>query len=403
MTDRLSADLASLRIDRSAPPPRRTGWIVLAILAVVLLAGGASAWASLSARWFKTPVDLTEIRMVSPAQAAIQVTSTGYLMPQRTAAVASKSLGRVAEVFVREGQPVTAGALLVRLEGAEPAAAVAAARARATAAKARQISALAAVTEAQRAWEREQRLAERDAATRARAEDLALRLDVLRATADAARADFDAANADLSVAGLNVGHTELYAPMAGVVWARPVAVGELLGPGLPAGVQIADFTSLMVETDVPEGKLSLVTVDGPCEVVLDAWPTTRHRAVVAEISPRVNRAKATALVKVRLLEPPEGLLPDMSARVSFLSAEIAAGDEATPPRLFVPGSAIVDRGGQKLVFRVESGRAVQTTISVGEPMAGGFALVSGPESGTRVISNPPPELVDGAPVQESAE
>ena len=50
------------------------------------------------------------------------------------------------------------------------------------------------------------------------------------------------------------------------------------------------MSSLVVEVDVPESRLSQVAVDGPCEIVLDAYPDKRFRGAVKEIGRRVNRS-----------------------------------------------------------------------------------------------------------------
>ena len=65
----------------------------------------------------------------------------------------------------------------------------------------------------------------------------------------------------------------------------------------------------MVETDVPEQRLHLVQIGRPAEIVLDAFPDRRYRGKAIEIVPRVNRAKATATVKVTFVDPSEGVLP----------------------------------------------------------------------------------------------
>ena len=89
------------------------------------------------------------------------------------------------------------------------------------------------------------------------------------------------------------------------------------------GVEIADFTTLMVETDVPEQRLHQVKMGGPAEIVLDAFPNRRYRGKAVEVTPKVNRAKATVTVKVAFVDENEGVLPDMAARVSFLSGELS--------------------------------------------------------------------------------
>ena len=80
--------------------------------------------------------------------------------------------------------------------------------------------------------------------------------------------------------------------------------GEVVSPQPPGisidmgSVQVADFDTLMVETDVPEQRLHMVTLGSPAEIVLDAFPARRYRGRTEEITPQVNRSKATVIVRV---------------------------------------------------------------------------------------------------------
>jgi RND family efflux transporter MFP subunit len=403
MADQLSADLASLRIQRDENPEAkgaRRSRLALGCLVLLALAAVYPAWRALSAMAFKTEVEVTEIRMVSPAQASIQVTSTGYVVAGRESKVGARLLGRVAEVLVRQGDPVKTGDVLVRLDDAEARMAIAASRARALAARARVQSANASIDEARRQFERERGLAAQGAALPSVVQDLESKVAVLEQTSKAAAADAAALEAETRQLELNLEFLTVTAPIDGVVTNKPVATGELVGPASAPVLELADFGTLVVETDVPETRLSLVQKGGPAEIVLDAYPSVRHRGRVVEISPRVNRAKATVVVKVAFVDAIEGVLPDMSARVSFLNGELDAEAVKEPPKLFVPASAIVDRGGEKVVFRLDEGKAREERITLGTEMAGGYELTAGPGDGTRVIANPPSQIADGYPVKE---
>jgi len=86
-----------------------------------------------------------------------------------------------------------------------------------------------------------------------------------------------------------------------------------------AVVTIADLNSLQVEADVSETNLGLVKVGQPCEIQLDAIPDLRFRGEVHTIVPTADRAKATVMVKVRFLDKDPRILPEMRAKVVFLS------------------------------------------------------------------------------------
>src|SRR5438874_7436334 len=53
---------------------------------------------------------------------------------------------------------------------------------------------------------------------------------------------------------LDLDRTRIAAPIDGVVIGKPVEVGELVGPATGPVLQLADFASIVVETDVPEAR-----------------------------------------------------------------------------------------------------------------------------------------------------
>lgn len=406
MNDRLTSDLASLRIDRSASSQgskSRTGavrWVVgLAVAAG--LAYGAWTYASpaLAARFFKTEVSLTEVAVVSPAQAQVQLTSTGYVVPQVQVDVSSKIVGRVAKAGVREGSAVKEAQVLFELDPSDQRVAVASAQARVAAARARAATARAQLAEVVQQRDRERRLADTGAIAAATADDLAARARSLEEQVRAADADVSASQAEVNALAENLANTTIRAPIEGTVITKPVLPGDVVSPGTSMA-KIADFTSIVVETDVPEARLHLVSRGRPCEIVLDAYPEKRWRGEVVEVSPQLNRSKATATVKVRFLDRDETVLPEMAARVSFLDAPLDVAKLKEPPKTIVPGSALADRAGAKVVFVADGGKVRMTPVTLGKPFGDGFELTSGPTPGTKLVATPPATLEDGQAIKE---
>jgi multidrug efflux pump subunit AcrA (membrane-fusion protein) len=151
---------------------------------------------------------------------------------------------------------------------------------------------------------------------------------------------------------------------------------------------------------VPEARLYLIKPGSPCEISLDAYPDRRYRGATLEIGKRVDRAKATVTVKVKFIDPMEGVLPDMSARTSFLSQEVSADAIKEKPKKVVPASALADRAGGKVVFVLNEGVVKMTPVKLGPPFGGGFELVEGPPAGARVVAQPSSELSDGQRIKE---
>jgi HlyD family secretion protein len=412
VSDQLSSDLASLSIDRSS---RSSGGAAKRIIVWLVVLGAlgygiyAYALPQLQAKVLKTEVSVTELSTYSPMQASVELTSSGYVEPQRVSRVGAKVPGRVSALHVRQGQKVKAGDVLLELEQADRQAGIQSAKMRAAAAEARVATARANVVETRQQAERERALVKSGVSPAARAEDLEARVVSLTEAVRAAQAEVKAANAEVAALKVDLGYMRVHAPMDGTVINKPPEIGEVVGSDLgtvasesdQAVIELADFNTLMVETDIPESRLHMVTIGSPCDIALDAFPSRRYRGEAVEINPKVDRAKATVGVKVKFVDPPEGVLPDMSARVSFLSKAMDEAQLKEKPKTIVPSSALVDRAGTKVLFVLEEDGVVRMrNVTVGAELGGGFEVVDGPAAGTRVVANPPETLADGQRVKE---
>jgi HlyD family secretion protein len=412
MADQLSSDLAALRIDRTPAPRQGRGWLGRVVALVLVAGAGIAAYAIgmpyLESKVFKTEVELTEIAIVSPAQASVELTSTGYVVAQSVSKVAAKVPGKVVKSNVREGAKVSAGDVLFELDPSDVQASIATAASQTAAAKARAQTARANLSEARVQLTRAQALARDGIGPKGAAEDLEARVASLEEMVKASDAEARAAGAAVGALGVTLNSFRLIAPIGGTVVNKPPEVGEMVAPQ-PAGiavdmggVEIADFSTLEVETDVPEQRLSQVKIGGPCEIVLDAYPTKRFRGKAHEITPRVNRTKATVTVKVAFVDDREGAMPDMAARVSFLSSELDKAELKAPPKVIVPSEALATLGGTKVVYVVEDGKARATPIELGPPFGGGFEVARGPGAGTKLVKRPPAGLADGQRIKEKS-
>jgi RND family efflux transporter MFP subunit len=349
---------------------------------------------------FQQEVSTTEIAMVSPVQSTVTVTSTGYVVPQVISKVGAKIAGRVSKVNVKEGDSIKAGAVIAQLDDADQRSSIAAAVSRVAVARAHAQTARANVADIVQQVKREQALVTSGAAGRATLEDLQAKQKSLDEQVKASDSEANASQSDVDSLQTNLKDRTILSPIDGTVVSKPVEVGEMV---LPAGnpvAEIADFKSLLVETDVPEARLHLVKKGGPGEIVLDAYPDRRYRGEVVEFGQKVNRAKATIIVKVRFADSMEDVLPDMAARVSFLTQPIAKDSLADKPKRIVPGNAVVERDGAKSVFVIGDGKVKVTRVTLGPAVGAGFELVDGPPAGTKLVSSPRPELQDGQSIKE---
>jgi RND family efflux transporter MFP subunit len=408
--DQLSSDLASLRIDRTAPrPPSALRRLIVPVVAIGAIGVAALyGYQRLQGEIFKQEVKTTEIAMISPSQADVTVTATGYVIPQITSKVGSKLPGRIAKVNVKEGDTVKEGQVIAQLEDADQKSQVVAASTRVGAAQARIATARANLAEISQQVERERALVASGAVGKANLDNLVARESALKETVRAAEAETTVAQADVGTVGVGLKDRIIIAPISGRIVTKPATIGEFVGGignvGLVA--EIVDFESLMVEADVPEPRLHLVKVGGPCEIILDAYPNKRFRCEASQLGQRVNRSKATIMVKVKFQpsspEEMEGVLPEMSARVSFLSKAISDATKDEKPKKVVATDAIVERNGGKVVFAINEGKLHTIPVKIGGPVgASAVELLDGPPQGTKVVSKPTSDMTDGQRIKET--
>jgi RND family efflux transporter MFP subunit len=212
-----------------------------------------------------------------------------------------------------------------------------------------------------------------------------------------------AAQASRRAAEVGVEQTVIRAPFDGVVLTKNANVGDTITPFSSAVdtkgavVTIADMSTLEVEADVSESNLAKVRLDQPCEIELDALPGERFPGFVTRMVPTVDRAKATVMTKIRFRDLDPRILPDMSAKVAFLSQALPEAQRV--PRPAVSASAVVSRGGRDVVYVVQEGKAIEAPVQTGERIGDLVELAQGPKPGEKVVLRPNDKLRNGAAVK----
>jgi len=399
--------LGSLRIDRGpdrgsqrGTPPRRRGRWKWALGAVVLAALiGAAVFRSASA---PREVEFATVAMAWPSQGITDLNATGRVVAQTRASISSKATGRLMALNVTEGQSVTAGEVIARLESAEAdatraqaAAAIRQARANLDQGEAERVNADAELA-------RTQDLARQNFVSQSAVDAARARLDKARAVIGSLRAAIGVTEANARSAEVAFEYTLIRAPFDGVVLTKTANVGDILTPFSAASgttgavVSMADMRTLEVEADVAESSLAKIKPEQSAEIQLDAYPDLRLEGRVSRIVPTVDRSKATLLVKVSFVEHDPRVLPDMNAKIGFLSRPLRADERKAV--VAVRAEAVVERDGRRGVFVAGAdGKAAFVPVTVGAKL-GDLVQVEGVKPGDRVVMKPDEKLHDGAMV-----
>jgi HlyD family secretion protein len=208
--------------------------------------------------------------------------------------------------------------------------------------------------------------------------------DVAQAEAAARQAE-----AALRLARLQLQHTEVRAPLDGVVVERRVDPGEYAAPGVPL-LTVADVSTVRVHLVVSETQIRAVRRRQEVRVTVDALPGREFVGLVEAWSAAADPRTRSFVVKVRVPNPEGALRPGMFARGRL----VVRSRQDVPA---VPEQAVGYEGSRPYVFVVDSGRARRRFVTVGL-VSGGWAEVQGLVPGTPVVVAGQSLLRDGDPV-----
>jgi RND family efflux transporter MFP subunit len=394
-------DLLKLKIDKPTGAVKKGASrkkIMLWGAAAFILIAGAILY---STGWLRpaVSVEVSTVSRVYPSQSFSLLNASGYVVAQRKAAIASKVTGRLVALMVEEGSRIQKGQVVARLENDDVAALKAQAEANLKSSMANLDQVKAEWEEATLSYNRNKTLVARGYISQAEYDASEARYRRVAAAVQAAEAAVNANSAAVRGADVSLEYTYIRAPFDAVVLTKSADIGDIVTPlgaaanAKAAVVTIADMNSLQVEIDVSETNISLVRTGQPCEIQMDALPDMRFRGEVHAIVPTVDRSKATVMVKVKILDKDPRMLPDMSAKVSFLSRSVKPDEQKS--RVSVNKLSLLTRSNRQAVFVIEGDRVSERTVTAGETLGDMVEIREGVKTGEKVVIKPHPSLRDG--------
>jgi RND family efflux transporter MFP subunit len=241
----------------------------------------------------------------------------------------------------------------------------------------------------------------RAAADAARGERLKAKAALAEATAgptreeiDAQRASVAAAQSALNQAQLMLQRTQVTALSDGIVQTREISTGDLVESGDQV-MTMVDGSELDVFLELPEELSGSVTPGLPVTLTARALPNWRGQATLTGVVPAANAASRRQMVRVRLENPPERLLPKMA-----IQGELQL--QANSPGFVVPRDALIRRGEKWLVYTVANGKAKEFEVELVADMGEKVAIASDQlQVGQPVVVRGGDALADGSVVQVS--
>ncbi|MBY6263573.1 efflux RND transporter periplasmic adaptor subunit [Azospirillum sp. 412522] len=321
--------------------------------------GGASAGAKPPGGAPPMPVEAAQVRVGVVERT---VTAVGSLLSNESVVIRPEIAGRISEIAFKEGQRVTRGSVLVRLDDAI---------ARATLAQA----------QASIAFSR---------AELSRADQLVRQNTGPLRNREQASAKLLADEAAVQLAKAQLEKQVITAPFDGVLGLRKVSLGDFVQAGKDI-VNLEDIDTLKLDFRVPEMFLPAVKVGQTVKVAVDAFGGRSFDGTVYAIDPLVDVNGRALAIRARVPNPDGSLRPGLFARVSLTLTTV-------PDAVLIPEQAIVAFGKDQFVFKVVDGKVAQTRVMLGERRNAEVEISKGLAPGDMVVTAGQLKIRDGVPV-----
>jgi RND family efflux transporter MFP subunit len=293
----------------------------------------------------------------------------GTVVSEQQVQVASRLMGYIRDMPVREGDAVKSGQLLFTIDPTDIEGQV-------SQAKAGLAQAQAGLADAKADFERFSNLYKDESIPKLQFDKVKLQYSVAQSQERAARAGLDTAQSQLRYANVR-------SPIEGVVTQNMASKGDLASPGHPVLV-VENQQKLMVQTTVSDETYAHLKLGGGALIEIGG---KQYKGVISRLVAASDAMSHTHLVKLEVPDA-KGLVSGSFARVSF--------DVGMREGILIPRSAILERAGITGVFVVdEKGIASYRMVRKGSEQNGMVAIEAGLNPGEKLVVAKAGELDSG--------
>ncbi len=295
---------------------------------------------------------------------------TGTVRSNQTSLVASRVMGVVTSVSVKEGDFVQKGQILITIDDRDATQRLRAAEMSVEAAKqSRDLT--------DKTWQRYKKLYDEDVVSQQEMD----RMDTQKKLADA---EYNRVKAMADEAATYLSFTKVTAPVSGRITEKRIDAGSMATPGMPLLV-IEGGGSSYIEVSMDAGIGNTVKTGMVVEAMIE--PENRHVAgIVREIFPAVDPASRTFTAKIGFKDarPRSGL---------FARVRIPIGKKEV---MIVPAQSVVRKGQLTGVYAVDDqGLVTYRLVRTGKSSVAGTEILSGLNVNDRMITEGIEKVVDG--------
>jgi len=338
----------------------------------------------------RAPVKVAVIKR-GPVQSWIAL--TGTLLPIRESRVGAKVGGRIAEIFVDEGDDVNTGDALFILEQRDFLLAKNQAEHNLDAARASLSAARINLTNARREFNRLKGLRASNAVSQQELDAASDAFEAAQASVKVAEASVDGARDAFEMAQHNLAESTVRSPISGHIARRNVNVGEVVSPVSPAPCfYVVDDSVCKVEAHLPDTKQSSVCIAQKVGMTVDGVPAKRFYGEITHIGGTIDPLSRTLTIRARVANPDGLLRPGALARLKILCEE-------RKQVVTAPIRCVVKRNGDATVFVVSSGIASARRVTLGLSGDEEVEIIDGLAPDDLVVIDGTESLEDGMAVE----
>ena len=356
---------------------------VLVFLAAALLVGcGREGTGSAAESESLKPMLLVREDLITAASQTLAQgpVIAGSLQPELRADLRAEVSGIVLQVLKDNGDQVTKGELLLRIDST-------AIRDNLLSAQEAERAAEAALDQSERQYKRMQELVQKGVVA-------VETVETAEGTRNQAQSNLASTRARVVEARQLLEKTEVRAPFDGVVGARSVSAGNTVQIGMEL-LKVLDISTMRFEGMIAADEVGKVVTGAKVHFRVNGFPGREFEGKVQRTNPVVNEATRQVQVLVSLPQVDGGFVAGLYAegRVEAQSRSV----------ILLPESALVRDGDLAHVWTVSQGELKRTEVMLGEQdrRLGRFEISSGVAVGDEVLRHPLGILKDGRPVQIS--
>jgi RND family efflux transporter MFP subunit len=325
-----------------------------------------------------------QVEVYSPAQATSEgFYLSGEVTAKQTATISTRIMGYITKIYVKPGDKVATGQLLVSISSDD----ILAKKAQAQAAI---VEAEAAAKDAERDYERFKTLREQNSASEKELENVTLQNTSMKAKVQMAHQQMNEINAMLA-------YTDIRAPFSGIVTQKMMDEGSMANPGMPI-LTVEQSGELQVVASVPENYIPYVKVGDAAKINLKSLNITIDGKVV-ELSPSAFGTGGQYAMKLAIDEKDkENIRSGMYATILIPNK---AGSDVSG-KIMLEKSSIVYRDQLTGVYVVDGqNQAILRWVRLGKEAGNQVEALSGLSPDDVVISKAEGKLYNGVKVSVS--